>query len=435
MSIDELLTDRIDRAGLKLRLSPLALQWSDRVKVGVASSHLGTDPNLQSEVSRYLSRCALECRQAGHVMMVAAHSAIETLARRAAELFSVPLVILYVSHSLADPIPSDRRFHASVICTNSNGKSPQRDSALIALADRIDAVMVRGGGRIDIAIRKRLVERPDATVRVAIHKADVSSKQKSAAQDLMTLGAVGWYQLSCENRDPDQPQARESAASTVDDADVSWMQTDGQWLVHCTRTPSGPMPGQTIRQHQDALLLSDDPAKLDGNRSPLDALRRIVRSRRLVANAIASAHQWPVVCFSANALVGLLKNRRYRPHLKRWDYEPWGIAVRTGAAIEKGIEPVIYGDPVDRKQLAEQQQYRFQSKGKTYDWTAEREWRSSIDVDFAHWNESDVRVFVPSADAANQLAPDCRWRIDVIGGLLKRSVEQPMNQLRSSDRS
>ena len=184
--------------------------------------------------------------------------------------------------------------------------------------------------------------------------------------------------------------------------------------MHCTRGCSGPWPGETERQYRDAMLLGND----ESDRGPLQALRRIIRSGRLIANSLASAKAWPVVCFSAAPLVPLLLSRCYRPHLKRWDYEPYGIAIRRSAAAAIAVTTVIYGDASDRSKIDDTDQFRFQAKGKTYDWTAEREWRACQDVDLRTLDPQDVRVFVATdADAASirsTPAMQLDWEISVV---------------------
>lgn len=381
-----------------------------------------------SRVCRFLNLTARDCRRLDRVMLVAAGSAIESLARRAAELFGVTLLVLHVVENTDQDTESnqvhltdDTRWVGHVVWAGDSGSLPQRDHAVIEIADRVDALMVRRGGRIHAALQQRLESRKDASVRIAIFDSGNSRKLDSTARQLMQMGAVGWYlpridpPLDSADKDEsrkDEPKGPFTLAEDVEQP--SWMLAEGEWLIHCTRVPQGPLPGQTLNQYQDELLLPSDESDSDLEASPLDALRRIVRSGRLVASAVASAKRWPVVCFSERALIDLLRNRRYRPHLKRWDYEPFGVAIRKTAATAHGIEPVIYGEPSGRKKLTADQQYRFQASGETYDWTMEREWRSRGDVDLNRWDPEDVRVFVPHVDFAQRLHATCPWRIDLI---------------------
>ncbi len=298
-------------------------------------------------------------------------------------------------------------------------------AAVVALADRVDALFVRTGGTIFDCLQKRVLALRDASTRVA-----VINTKKSAARLLIQHGAIGWY-VSADRDQRDQTRWAETASETLAETstgqespavDPSWTRSDGEWLVHCTRTCVGAWPGQTQHQYQDSLLLSDQPPR---QRTPLDTLRQILRSGRLVPNAIASAKAWPVVCFSEAPLRELLDRRCFRPHLKRWDYEPYGVAIRKLAAIRMGVQPVIYGEPDQRQQFADAEQFRFQAIGKTYDWRSEREWRAAEEIDLHRFDSRDLKVFVPTAQEAVALSGQASWPVDVVS-LLSKSPQQPV---------
>ncbi|KAA5540957.1 hypothetical protein FYK55_18800 [Roseiconus nitratireducens] len=400
--------------------NPLAAALENRTWVAITSSHLGKSVSLHAEVCRYISRSVLQARHCGHVILIAAGSAVESWADRAAELFAVPSIGVQVL--AADERIDDRDTDSAKVFVRMH-RPIGRDAVVAALGDRVDCVLARPGGNIDASLRRRLKHGPPATTRVAIHSPNVASRAQVAARELMRRGAIGWYLSNTrspltDNRPADvggeiddTPTAVDSVSPAIVDPD--WACTDGRWLVHCTRGRQGPWPGQSEQQHRDSLLLADrdDSGCLAG--SPLDSLRRIARVRRLVGCALATNRRWPVVCFSERSLASLLSDRRYRPHLHRWDYEPYGVAIRTSAARRAGLRPVLYGDQGERATLAPSDQYRFQARGTTFDWTAEREWRMLGDLDLSRFSRDDVRLFVrhPQEAAGN------RWPfpISVVG--------------------
>ncbi len=373
-----------------------AVELIDRTWAAVACSRLGNDAALHGEVCRFLARCMLDCRSRGAVLLVAEGSAVAPWAFRAAELFGVDVIRV-----IAGDKPS-RNGGPSIACRGKREIS--RDSAVIALADRVDAAYVRPGGNIASCLKRRLKELQDPSTRVA-----VIMSRPSAARELIERGAIGWYLNRSSNAKVDEFCASGGLGDSPG-MDPDWTQTDGEWLVHCTRTCLGSWPGETEHQYRDALLLG----RQQPQRTPLESLKRILRTGRLVANATASARAWPVVCFSEAALRELLDQRCFRPHLKRWDYEPYGIAIRRHVAIELGIQPVIYGAADQRQQLDPRDQFRFQATGNTYDWRREREWRSPRDVDLQQLDSLAVRVFVPSAAEAQSLASQVDWPVDVV---------------------
>lgn len=344
--------------------------------VGVVSSRVGHDAHRQRRMSRQIGASLQRIRHAGETLLIADDTAIDPWVSHAAEVFSVP--------NLRIP------------------KTENRDRLLIALADRIDAVHVRRGGKVTSLLRQR-AGLQSGIVRVAI---DACGSAHEVVWDLLCAGVVGCY----------LPAEPEPAVGDADPGgqlnvvnDIDW----SSYLVHCTRATGGPWPTQSWDQYRDDLLLADSQSAA---RDCIDTLCRIVQKQRLIAGAISSCRSAPVVCFSAVPLPELLARRAYRSHLHRWDYEPFGIAIKRQAALRLGMQPVIYGDRETQRELPGDQKYRFQGRGATHDWTAEQEWRSSADVDLARLGRSEVVIFVPDQTAAARIAVwnRNRWRIAVL---------------------
>ncbi|WP_182864589.1 hypothetical protein [Stieleria mannarensis] len=410
--MSESLEDRLRRLEINaaVTLSVPADGLLGRTWLALTSSHLGRSTRLHAQVCRYISRAMIDARQAGRVVLVAAGSAIEPWAARAADLFAVPLIRVSVNETVEGASADLGRSRESQLWIEVRGDdSLCRDTTVVALADRVDCVFCRPRGNVQRSLRKRLERDREPTVRIAIHDNPVDKKTQQTARGLMDCGAVGWYCCPAVAKDP-SPRCAAGIHSS------QWAGTRGEWLVHCTRGSQGPWPGQTDRQHRDALLLGG-PALATATRTPLDSLERIVRMRRLVASAITSDRAWPVVCFSEQSLERLLAERRYRPHLHRWDYEPYGIAIRKSAAIAAGFRPVIYGTAKDRRSIPPQDQFRFQAAGKTYDWTRECEWRSAGDLDLDRFDRGDVRVFVADESEVGRVAG--RFAVSVVGGFAR----------------
>lgn len=368
---------------------------ADGSTLAVVSSRLGRDPSRHRQICRYLSRSMLDCRSRQRAVVVASGSAIEPWAVRAAELFAVPLVRIAIDN---EKRPAD-------LIVASDGTRPlSRDEVVIESAERVDAVYVRRGGEIEKLLRRRIATRGDGTTRVA-----VTLESTCAAERLIAAGAVGWHLT------PRQlPLGADTlgTGSTLDAAE-DWTRTPDRWLVHCTRGSTGPWPGETFRQYRDAILLADDRAS---ERRPIDALARIVRSGRLVAGATATSAHHPVVCFSGVPLLELLARRCFRPHLGRWDYEPYGVALRRTAAERIGIQRVIYGDPSRRATLKPADRFRFHPVGKTFDWQTEQEWRSAETVDLHRLSPADVHIFALESPASRQHLAGSPWPVTFLSG-------------------
>jgi len=265
-----------------------------------------------------------------------------------------------------------------------------RDELAIELADRIDATFVRSGGKIMRLLCDRLERDPALTVQVF-----VTSANDVAAKELIARGAIGYW-LNFEHRAEsllDEKALKTTSSSSNEDcvaAINSLVEHPDQWLIHSTREQSGAWPGQSQQQFNDWLLLSEpsiDPS------SPLETLRRIVHEKRLIGSHRTTSSS-SVVCFSALPIMHWLARRKFRPHLSRWDAEPYGVALSRSAATRLGVQSVIYGDKQTLASLDAIDRWRFQSVGTTYDWKSEQEWRGAGVIDLAQFATDEVIVFV-----------------------------------------
>ncbi|EMI54466.1 hypothetical protein [Rhodopirellula sallentina] len=354
--------------------------------VSVVCSRVGHDAKRHRTMSQQIAASMQQIKRDDATLLVFRGTAIAPWAIHAAGVFSVSMLVL--------------------------DETEDRDRLMIALADRVDGVYVRPKGKIT-GLLKRRAEINSGIVRVAI---DIGDHHRSLEWDLLGAGAVGRY-LPTDHHTGDEvpielqdlmeiPGAR---AQPSNHNEVDW----SQYLVHSTRAMSGPWPGQTWDQYRDDLLLADPQS---ASRDAIDSLCRIVRQQRIIAGAVTSRRSTPVVCLSEVPLPELIGRRTYRSHLHRWDYEPFGIAIRRDAALALGIEPVIYGEPGRERELAAGEKYRFQATGKTHDWTAEREWRSGRDIDLSAVDAKDIRIFVPDAPSAMRVLQANRvgWPVSIV---------------------
>ncbi|TWT53640.1 hypothetical protein Pla22_12700 [Rubripirellula amarantea] len=380
---------------------------TQRPWLGITSSRLGHDGELHQRVCRFLSRCILDARSRNAVLVIAKGSAIESWATRAAELWGADLIrvcceakcVCVSSDAQARTLDFSGCCDAEVHLGLRKPGDLNRDQCLIGVVDRLDAVYVRTGGTIAASIEERLRASRNGDVRVVI-----SGEGKCAGAGLLAAGAVGWY--SPNGTQPDRSESLGSNRAASQGANLvvkgtlePWADTVGEWLIHCTRGRRGPWPDETESQYRDQVILGTAEAI---RRGPLDALIRILRTGRLTASAVTSAKLYPVVCFTAVSLNEILSRRCFRSHLSRWDYEPYGIAIRMNAALALGMEPVIYGRAPERKLIAEHDRYRFHPIGNSQVWRQEKEWRSRETIELNDLDVKDVRVFVRDSEEARR---------------------------------
>jgi hypothetical protein len=315
-----------------------------------------------------------------------------------------------------------------------------RDQLPFLLADRIDVISVRPGGTILPLLEARLREdllalSPDDAGEDLSRRADagcqpsirilvkvpgwgqtVSAAEQRMFVDLISLGAIGHCWREPSGRADTQgggPPGSVSSETLRQRAAMSLLRKPNRWLIHSTRARSGPWPGESESQFRDWLLLSN-PTPSDP--SPLETLHRIVRQRHLIGGGPTIRGGRSVVSFSALPLLDFVAHRTFRPHVGRWDAEPYGIAIRKDVARKLGARSVIYVDRDFEPEIPPASRWRIQPRGKTFDWTAEREWRVRGDIDLRHLASDEAIVFVDRDAEVSRLA-DSPWPVISIESL------------------
>jgi hypothetical protein len=393
----------------------------------VVSSRLGRTPLAHHLELATLYRWVQQTVDASAVPLNVASTATDRWVARACRLLGIePLRLDLVSGQCAslESTATDKSFRIT-----SQDPNASRDEVAIMLADRVDVAMVRRGGTIHRLLLKRLAQDEPATVRVLVPVEPwgqpVSPGSSRVIQELIDAGAVG-YCCHWDEVDDNPTKNRNGinalgTASTIQSAAHCKLATQrllnhsDEWLIHCTRGRQAAWPGQSEEQFFDWLLLSAPHA---ADLSPLATLQRIVSQQQLIGSGRTTRSGRPVVCFSDRPLLDVVGQRVFRSHLGRWDAEPFGIAIRKAAAQRMGAQPVIYFDP--KKRSAEppdlsntansDQSWRLQPVGKTYDWTAEREWRLPTAIDLRQLAGDEAVVFVASDHQCGQMI-DSKWPI------------------------
>ena len=408
----------------------------------LVSSRWGRDPLRHWKCGQFLMRSMRQACCRGSVVLVAADSAVEPWALRASRLTGAQLLRVGFAKR-------NGRHSPQILVRCPENFDIPRDQGVIVMANHIDAPYVRRGGRIEHGLARWLHVRSGSAVRVGI-----TAFPDCAASRLIDKGAVGWLLTDSHvsraalatsaqtvQTHPAHVIHRRPAisASPVSKCTThEWLSESGQWLVHCTRASQGKWPDQTLTQYRDQILTSDPNV---ARRTALDSLGRIIQMGHLVASAVVSSHRYPVVCWSAVPLLDLLRQRCFRAHVQRWDYEPYGVAVRVDAIHGLGGRPVIYGQSGDREKLAESDKYRFQALGKSasksasnfIDWRKEKEWRLAQSLSLVSLNPADVRVFAADSCLARSRLSDLPWNLTLLrretSSLVRKSGKRGLSEI------
>jgi len=214
----------------------------------------------------------------------------------------------------------------------------------------------------------------------------------------MDLGAVGWYfsdgfHCSSDEATPPNPTVY-TAISAFAPGDA-----DG-FLSHHTRGHDRPWPDEDEATYWWRWLVQASAT----TPAALETLLRILCQRRIRAGRRLIPEQQPVVCFSARCPVQSFQQHTFRHHLRRWDYEPYGIAISRQWLLAHGARAVEYLEAGKAHRWWEQIRYSRQGSRAPIDWSLEQEYRISQDVELNQVPQEDLFVFVRSREEALQIA-------------------------------
>ncbi|MBC8872308.1 MAG: hypothetical protein H8E44_22990 [Planctomycetes bacterium] len=410
-------------------------------RVGLVSSRLGQDLDRRKSWFTVLRAACMKLDPQRDILLTAGSTTTARFARRCGQLFG--LRVLFVDIVDDQRTSLGRWTETAVLAHDHKNTScdlvsmspplaldqgrnqvdslvglPDRDRATVALSDRLVALHVRPRGHLDHLLRARLTEPdfPAASIYLALGPELV---RKELADQLMELGAVGWFVFDAAGQSDDAAPPPWPEARTADRRPAPVISLpdlrDWPYLTHCTRRRHGPWPDEDENEFLDDLILD----RAGADHSALAALWRIVRSRRLIASADLVRGDTSVVSFTAVPLSEIHQLHAFRSHLGRWDFEPYGVCIRRDWLERRGARPVVYCDEQAWSDLAIEDRPFFQKKesktpsGRLVDWTIEREWRHTGDVPLGEIPEDSALLCVPSESEAEQLAAISRWPVVV----------------------
>jgi len=380
----------------------------------VASSRL--PKNLQSHAAWFDAIRTIGTRldPDSQTLLTAAGMAADPYVRRISALFGIELLDADVIslQQLSKQKEIDKEAGKILFLLKQDAHSI--DFQLIKIAHTVHALSVRSGGNIFQGISSRLSQAASdkthpSTIRLLN---DATLTKTKIRTELLELGAIDWLLLprvSDDDQDVESGPSPKQMGSVVplDSIDQS------QYLLHWARRQSDAWPDQNQDAHLDQLIFgSTEDRYLE-----VMTLCRIIASNRLIGAAHLTRDPAPVVCFTA-VPVGELPNRTvFRKHLARWDFVPYGLAIRKSVLQSAGCKEVIYGNDSDWETLGSEERPWFQlqtSKNGKIDWTLEREWRLVGDLDLNKIGTDDAFAFVKTQTDAERLSEICRWPIVVL---------------------
>ena len=301
---------------------------------------------------------------------------------------------------------------------------PLLDRLAMVVAERVCVLNARRGGNIDELIDLHLAdhERTSALIHQVVGRGRNLFHGKAPGE--MREGVIPWYLFSSPAMDHStKDSVAESCVSDSfmvcghgndnDEIRECPLTTPEQWLTHWTRSRRGPWPEQSQEAWLEELILGCHSA----NRSALAVLLRILIEQQIRGSGEAIRGQHRVVSFTEVPLAQYRKMHRFRHHRQRFDFEPWGIAVRRQRLLQLGAKPVIYGNENLWKTMAVSDQPWFQKQdgpGTHSGFEIEREWRLSGDLHLSQCTVNDVVVFVDTPHAAHAVSDQTSFKVIVV---------------------
>lgn len=316
------------------------------------------------------------------------------------------------SASLASDTLPNRRPHADWLAFRSarqvNVLSLRRDSHTAALVRQSIETDLRPG-RVQVYLPPIRTNEPKSIVQY-----------RATAQQLMDCGAVGWHvtvpfgegiesanvkKSPCQSNKSrpltERLEPVESRGPNSDGDQVSFLEPGSatDYLSHHTRGNPQQWPEEVEGDFWWRWLTEPHRSSW-----PWETLLRIACQQKLRAGRRLIPGQQPVVCFSARCPTETAARRTFRPHLRRWDYEPYGIAIQRVWLEQHGAKPVEYIEDAHPLHHFQQVRYSNGDEGTRVDWSLEQEIRIEGDLDLRTVGPAAMFYFVRTRSEAQRLA-------------------------------
>ena len=338
------------------------------------------------------------------VMLTSDGTATDRYCRRVTELFRIKCVSLELltlerlKKTLVRDQSADLGPMRTVYCITE--KKAKADFLLGQIADTVYALSIKNNGNIQKSLQHRTSV--GETHRTFVLRDDTMTKAK-VREKMISHGAVDWLLLS--NATQKQTEKFKSGEDRRNGNRISLSELEeSEYLIHWTRARCGPWPDQSEPDHLDDLIFGQS----GGRHGDVFSLCRILASQRIMSSSDLTRTTIPTVCFSDVSLSELRNRTVFRKHLHRWDFLPFGIAIKRKTLKERfNCRPVIYGDQETWESLPKVDQPFFQvnkSSDQKIDWQQEREWRVIGDIDLRQIDLGDAIVFAGNENDLGKLS-------------------------------
>ena len=383
------------------------------------SSRLGSSPFLRSDVARVL-RSFYASLPEDSLLLTGAGTTLEGAVRRGSQLFDLPLLSFQpfpvrFNAEIAAKIAARRRPGNEFRVFADLPGEPDFDSLILRLCQQVRVLSLRKGGKIHNLLKRRVNDSVDSDRHCVVFVlVDAALVPPELHDDLRQHGVHSWWLY------PAVGDAKENSSGNWADPDRNrglnagdWLQPEdlkGDYLSHWTREPRDHWPDRSSDNQWDVAFFAGGVP-----RGPLGSLIRILARKTILASGRLVRDGWPVCSFTGVPLSEFPSRRKFRRHLARWDFEPFGIAIRREVMEGLGARPVRYlRDETESANTPGDACWTVTDpKGE---WEQEKEWRFEGDLDLNQIPCEAAAVFVPDEITAIQISSWSRWPIVVLRG-------------------
>lgn len=168
------------------------------------------------------------------------------------------------------------------------------------------------------------------------------------------------------------------------------------YFTHWTCRSYSPWPGETLREYYRSVVSGGNTY----SHSALNTLRRILSEKKIRGSSLRMREKKPAVSFTSLPPHDAVKLMQWRSRFCRPTFEPYGIAISSETAINRGIRPVTY---LDSANIPAIEPAYLQGCSKA-DWTGECEWRIVGDFDLSSIPENEAIVLVQNQSEAEEIS-------------------------------
>lgn len=175
------------------------------------------------------------------------------------------------------------------------------------------------------------------------------------------------------------------------------LQSYNEYLFHWTRSFHSPWPDENLLDFYTAVIASSSYP-----RTAYHTLKHILYVNKIYGSVRHMPVNTRCVAFTDAPISDFIHLMKWRSRYLEMSFEPYGIGIEKQYALNAGIKKVVYIEG-RKKKTAPEDQWLYQSRGKTADWQPEREYRYKGDFSLSSIPKEKLIILCTRRDEAKCL--------------------------------